>query len=383
MALGRFNFNSGSSSKGLFPIYQQLTEPSKKEGLWIKTNNKLKNIYLGYETEDIGQTWFELYEFTKSPSNVINIDDNIYLLGGPESDTTQNRKNIKYDVQQNIYTELATLPSKFYNGSVVAIGTNIYILGGRYNSTQNIKYDTLTNTYTELKKIPYGFSNGSAVVVNNEIHLIGGSAGAAAGIKTHYKYDIATDTYTQLADLPIEFRFGQAVYIDNYIYLFNVYGGSSETLKYNVLEDVYTATGTMPYSSGFPHSFIATFGHYVYLGFYKSDFNTLFEYDTLTNAFEEFQSLWPNSSIYKCTIINTDIYIFDSTNKKIYKLMLDPTYLPGIYLTFDLNPTEIKRYLIKDIYKTITRVETFSENAKLNYETYIGEGTTWNLLEGD
>ena len=36
----------GSNNNNLlFPIYQQMTEPSKKSGIWIKSNEKIKDIY--------------------------------------------------------------------------------------------------------------------------------------------------------------------------------------------------------------------------------------------------------------------------------------------------------------------------------------------------
>ena len=38
--------SSGSKIKTPFPIYQQLTEPFKKEGIWVKINEEIQNIYL-------------------------------------------------------------------------------------------------------------------------------------------------------------------------------------------------------------------------------------------------------------------------------------------------------------------------------------------------
>lgn len=383
--IGEFNFSRGTSNSGVpFPLYQQMNEPVKKEGLWVKTSNKIKNIYLGYETEDIDQTWFELNPFSIDVKNssVVAIGNDVYIIGGDESSFAKTRI-LKYNLEDKVSTQLSSIPNQFYKGSAVVVGTDIYVLGGEYASKQNYKYDTLTDTWTKNKDIPYNFYNGSAVVVGNEIHLIGGSSGSSAGLKNHYTYNIETGNYTPLADLPIEFRYNQAAYIDDYIYLFCVGAGNAKTFKYKVSEDVCTETGTIPYSPNSLNSFIATFRQYVYLGFYKAEFNVLLEYDTLTNTFEEFQNLWPSSSFYKCAVVNTDIYIFDSANKKIFKLLLDPTYLPGLYLTFDLHPKEFKRYLIKEMHKAIVHVEAFSEKQKLEYSAYIGDGTSWNLLEGD
>lgn len=385
---GRFNLGGKAATGGLpFPLYQQINEPVKKDGLWVKTSNKLKNIYLGYKTEDIDQTWFEVNSFSRNFSNVVNINEDIYFLGGPDSDSLTNRKNIRYNIESNTFTQLAELPYKFSGGCTVVVGTDIYILGSSYNPTQNLRYDTLTNTYTELKKIPYNFSNGSAVVIDNEIHLIGGSAGSSAGIKKHYLYNIETNDYTQLADIPIEFRFGQAAYIDDSIYLFGIYSSNGKSFEYNISEDTYSEIKAVPGGPSIIKSSIVKYDNYIYLFFNRtSPLLPMLRYNVLTNEYEELENIvYESGDIQGAVLINNDIYIFDNyNNKKIYKLALNPTFLPGIYLTFDLYPKEIKRYLFKEMYKTIIRVEVFSKTEKLDYEAYIGDGTTWNLLnEGD
>ena len=153
-------------------IFTQTEEPSTKEGIWLKTSN----------TYD----------------DVLNISDTEY---------------------SNTYTRMTNIPYTFKNGSAVAIGNDIYLLGTRSSSSyykNNYKYDTTTNTYTKMTNIPYDFEYGSAVAIGNDIYILGGSDGRT----TNYKYDTTTNTYTSKSSIPYEF------YCRNYsysYYLLNIY----------------------------------------------------------------------------------------------------------------------------------------------------------------
>lgn len=107
-------------------------------------------------------------------------------------------------------------------GSAIAVGTDIYILGGESNGSRvcNCKFNTLTNTYTRMTDIPYDFMGCSAVAVNNDIYLFG-----LSNDKT-YKYDISNNTYSSLTDMPYNFGFGSIVSVGNDVYIF---GGQRRT----------------------------------------------------------------------------------------------------------------------------------------------------------
>ena len=111
------------SSTGL-NIFTQPLEPSKKDGIWIKTDEKINY-------------------------NEVQIVNNIEPL-------------------ISSYTKLANIPWYFKKGSAVAIGTDIYLLGGNEGDGRyiyNYKYDTVTNKYTKLKDIPYNFFGDRKSVV--------------------------------------------------------------------------------------------------------------------------------------------------------------------------------------------------------------------------
>jgi len=164
-------------------IFVQENEPTIKKGIWLQTNKELEHIYG---------------------------DDDVFIAGEWKPDGA-----------------CKAIPYSFSGGSVVAIGTDVYLLGGNSSALSTYKYDTLADTYTKLSNIPYQFSYGSAVSVGTNIYLFGGSASNSS--KYCYKYDILTDTYTQLANIPYAFSSSTgacAVLIDVNIYLL---GGSKPT----------------------------------------------------------------------------------------------------------------------------------------------------------
>ena len=70
---------------------------------------------------------------------------------------------------------MISLPQRFILGSSIAVGTDIYIVGGYTygaNWTQQkciYKYNTLNNSITQMRDIPYGFAYGRTVYYNGDI----------------------------------------------------------------------------------------------------------------------------------------------------------------------------------------------------------------------
>ena len=103
------------------------------------------------------------------------IDNDIYLFGNGQ-------KGYKYNILTNTFTEIERVPFDYINDTVVGINNNVFLLGSSYKSGSayeygkyNYKYDTLTNTYKKLEDIPYDFIEGSTVAIGNDIYLLGGS----------------------------------------------------------------------------------------------------------------------------------------------------------------------------------------------------------------
>ena len=155
-------------------VFVQSTEPTSKDGIWLQTN-KTAEHYISDDNIFFGGTWSLASDTAPIPydffsGSAVAIGTDIYLLGGDGSGTN----NYKYNTLTNTYTRLADISYNFYQGVAVAIGTDIYLLGSYDSKTTAYKYNTLTNTYTQLTNIPYQFYQGVAVAIGTDIYLLGG-----------------------------------------------------------------------------------------------------------------------------------------------------------------------------------------------------------------
>ena len=166
----------------------------------------------------------------------VAIGNNIYLLGSTHYTNTTYpyaKYNYKYDTTTDTYTQNTNIPNNFYCASAVAIGNNIYLLGGDNNQNKgkyNYKYDTTTDTYTQNRDIPNTFTNDSAVAIGTDIYLLGGYF--SGDNSNNYKYNTIDNNYTKNKDIPYAFVNGSVVAVGNNIYLLG--GNNSSNYKYNI-----------------------------------------------------------------------------------------------------------------------------------------------------
>ena len=334
------NKTSGSAKPNVF---MQETEPTTKNGIWLKGSYQVdniaadENIFAGEEWNTTKMASLKVIPYEFYTGSAVSIETNVYLFGGSGNSTAA----YKYDTLTDTYTKLTDIPYQFY-GSVASIGTNIYLFGSDSSSYHKYayKYDTLTDTYTKLTNIPYEFYYGSAASIETNVYLFGGTSGNST---TAYKYDTLTDTYTKLTDIPYQF-YGSVASIGTNIYLFGGTSGSTKAYKYDTLTDTYTKLTDIPYN------------------FYRS------------------------SAIFT----GTDIYLFGgAANKTKVQVM---TMIPNDYGNNSIvisqggftKKTNIADYGIQNAKFYYDKVYYQNENGELlnTIPTYNGNGTEWIKISG-
>lgn len=270
-------------------VFVQETEPSTKKGIWIESADY--EIEHTIADEDIfeSESWNTTkmssiksipYRFYQGSAVAINTD--IYLFGSKYSTTASNHQiAYKYDTLTDTYTRLTDIPYEFYQGSAVAVGTDIYLLG---NGIRNYKYDVLTDTYTQVRNIPYSFIEGLATAVGTNIYLFG-SSNSSYG-QYAYKYDTVTNSYTKLTNVPTRCYMTSAVAIGTDIYLFCCYNGS--LYKYDTTSDTYVKLANLPYNTAYS-SAVAVNNIYLFGG--ESGKQYAYKYDTVTNTYTKLSDI--------------------------------------------------------------------------------------------
>ena len=225
---------AGKASGSAKPnVFMQETEPTTKDGIWLKGSYQVdnivadENVFASEEWNTVKMSSLKTIPYNFYSGSAVSIGTNIYLLGSAGNTSTY-KKMYKYDTLTDTYTQLTDIPYSFKYGSAVSIGTNIYLFGGSSYPNYAYKYNTLTDTYTQLTNVPYNFYEGSAVSIGTNIYLFGGNG----GVKATYKYDTLTDTYTQLTNIPYVFYEGSAVFNGTDVYLL---GGNPNPTKVQVM----------------------------------------------------------------------------------------------------------------------------------------------------
>ena len=130
-----------------------------------------------------------------------NVNGRLYLAG---SSTRQEY----YDPATDDWHTVAPLPAALNNVQSVAIGDDIYYLGGLVGLLQPQDdsvsiYHTTTNTFSEGTPMPAGRARGAggAAVYDGKIYVAGGLHDGTS-VPWFDVYDPVADTWTQLPDMP-------------------------------------------------------------------------------------------------------------------------------------------------------------------------------------
>ena len=296
-------------------FFVQETEPEVKKGIWVKSNNN----YANYIT--VQQIISDLGEYTKmtdipyefSYASTVAIGTDIYLVGGSEFKSAGYSPMTKYDTITGEYTSKTNMPFVFYSKPIALVGTDIYMFGtdrttGDILSKGVAKYSIVTDTYTIIANdiLPYDFFE--CAVVGTDVYLFGGSKP-----RTIYKYDTNTGILTKMASLPREVRV-IPVAVGTDIYLFQSEASIRYAYKYDTLTNAITSISvptTTDYRSAENAAVVAVGSDIYFFGSsYMMSYNRAFKYSTVTDEYISLADLpftryYDGSAVY----VGTNIYL--------------------------------------------------------------------------
>ena len=347
-------------------IFAQPNEPSKKDGIWIKTDEKYKfeNIQFVNTLKSLENNYIDIPSVPIIARNITNIGTNIYL--------GSNEGLYKYNILTGLYTKIS---STELNRSCTAVGTDIYTYTNSSGKCQIVKYDTVSNQKTNIKEIS-SFSGVGLIAIDSIIYIFG-----VYNSKTiMYKYDIQTDTVTKLSSISYTFSIYTVTSVGTDIYLFFE---ENTAFKYNTLTDEFTQLADCPFSFIYAYNsndICASVGTDIYI-FVK---DKAFKYNTLTDEYTQLTNCPFNESVDKaCISIDSNIYLFTYNEE-------DENYYAYQYIaSFNVENKTIlittEYYVLKVLLNK--HIEIYFSGAKIydndtlqDYPTYFGDGEQWNLL---
>lgn len=352
-------------------IYQQLSEPTRKDGIWIKTSEKVEDIYMANCTE---LTETESYDAPFYISNNIAcIDSDIYMFGceGIDDNGSGNLYNYKFDTKSNTFTELSTSPfASIEQGKSVSIGTDIYMTDGKVL----YKYDTLTDTYALLGNIPSNLTHGFLAIFayENKIYI-------TSSDNFSYMYDIESNKFKTIP-IEIDGNTHCKFMVNEYIYSFYISEGISKNKisRYNVktgITDVFSENYPYPFTESKDAKAIKVRNNIYILGTYNNRSKRFNAYIYIQDGH---QFLYTHTSIDEYAnpiVVENLIYTFNLN--QISKYEVDIEHKPNSLVII----SEISSDANKLTENVLYTIKYNDDNTKEYMETYIGDGEKWNRLK--
>lgn len=178
---------------------------------------------------------------------VVAIGKKIYAIGGQFNSTYYNKMEI-YDTETDTWTTGADMTYGVSYFACVAVGTEIYCIGGYNGSYRNYVqvYNTATNGWTTKPALPYSAMGLTAVEYNGAIFVAGGYNGNY--LNYVYQYNVAGNAWTMRASLLTARAYHNAVVYSGNMY---VEGGTNSSQDWYVMtEETYNLSTYVSQQTG-------------------------------------------------------------------------------------------------------------------------------------
>lgn len=196
-------------------------------GFGTDVNPSAKNKAYKYDT--LTDTYTQIADNSNysGMKSIALYNNKIYMFGYYQS-TSYSLGAKYYDIANNTYTNIRDLPGGGGSCAAVTAGDKIYIFGSANNNYRDraFMYDPNTNSYSSLKNMP--LLDLLPIAVGNNIYLLGGYRYT----RQIYKYDPSINDYIRLTDIPYDFIGGNVANIGGYLYLFGS-NANSEYYRYS------------------------------------------------------------------------------------------------------------------------------------------------------
>lgn len=146
--------------------------------------------------------------------SAVAVGDEIYILGGGDPNGTVLSQVLKYDPTLHVYTFMAPMPGPRYRfGATLLDNGNddtIYVVGGRRDSNENATspindlyiYNIPANTWSVGPPAPMVMSDTCAGSIAGKVYAIGGYDQNYTILNENFEYDPASKAWTKLANMP-------------------------------------------------------------------------------------------------------------------------------------------------------------------------------------
>lgn len=165
------------------------------------------------------------------------IGSRIYVIGGIDGFARTTSTVEAFDVNDNRWVIVASLPKPVHHASAAAVGGKIYVFGGLTGVASTpvdtlYIYDPLTDRWSRGADLPDALGSTALAVTEGRVHVLGGKS-IGSNVDSHFVYDPATNSWNSEAvpEMISGRESAAAVTVGQKIY---VIGGRQGGLLYNI-----------------------------------------------------------------------------------------------------------------------------------------------------
>ncbi len=389
-----------SGGSGSFNVFMQTNEPTTKNGIWIKDSSSSSGVkFFDYATatgEFLEATNFNFLKTSEESVGQEIIDGTMYVFGRESSGS------YKVNLKTKAKNSISTPTFKSGNTKINSIGScvcenKIYVFGRYGSNTFYYIYDPSTDTSTQIASI-----SGGSGTYGYGCYEYGGKIYLFFGTYNNLYYsvfDVETKTLTVNAT-SLSGIYGCSQISGYGPYIYYVWNGAS-SIKTLSRFDISTQTSTILKSN--LSSLLIPYANANYIFLFKatsSGANSYSKYNINTDALEEIttqNNYYLNSYEYqKSNVVNS--LMLDAQSGILYFRTGGGTIQPsGMQFTPSPETNNLSSgtvAIVQSNYKNSVKIQDSSnihigvDNVYLkttdgleSVETYLGDGTQWNLFK--
>lgn len=182
----------------------------------------------------------------------VAIGDDIYVVGGKTADGPQSTVHV-LDVPTGAWSTTAALPGPAVeNPAVVAVGGRLYAFGGSTGPFsgavgRSAVYDPASGSWTTLADMPTPRGGAAALHLNGKIYVIGGMTGDGASSAIVEVFDIGSGTWSTGPAMSVARDNAGAAVVDGVLYVF---GGRTRLASGTTVNGALTSVEALAGAAG-------------------------------------------------------------------------------------------------------------------------------------
>lgn len=186
--------------------------------------------YYDFKTGEWGEYGIESWPPAGENSGIVVVNDKIFCVGG-ENETGTNKKAYIFDIEDGEWEALPGAATQGHSDAGAAVvGDKIYLIGGEDDDLANEGfeyaahvdiYNTKTNRWERGTDCPLPRQDTFIVALGTDIYLLGGQGGNPEDAPTDHVliYDTVNDTWREGPALPFPWEHPRAAVVDGKMYI--------------------------------------------------------------------------------------------------------------------------------------------------------------------